>query len=38
MEEISSPKESQGKFAKRENTARNEIPLFMMLVFIKKRL
>jgi hypothetical protein len=35
MEELSSPKESVGKYAKRENTARNEFPLFMVLVFAK---
>ncbi len=32
MQEIASPKESEGRFAKRENTAREEIPLFMLLV------
>lgn len=32
LEEIASPKESAGKFAERENTAREEIPLFMILI------
>jgi SAM-dependent methyltransferase len=32
MEEIASPKESEGRYAVRENTARQEIPLFMILV------
>jgi hypothetical protein len=35
IQEVSSPKESQGKFAKRENTARSEIPLFMLITFVK---
>lgn len=37
MDELSSPKESVGKYAKRENTARAEIPLFMLLVARKIR-
>lgn len=32
MDEVSSPKESVGRFADRENVAREEIPLFMILV------
>jgi hypothetical protein len=32
MDEVSSPKESIGRFADRENIAREEIPLFMILV------
>lgn len=32
MHEIASPKESVGRYAKRENTAREEIPLFMILI------
>ena len=32
IQELASPKESEGKFAKRENTARQEIPLFMIVV------
>ncbi|MCC7303965.1 class I SAM-dependent methyltransferase [bacterium] len=32
MQEVASPKESVGKNAKRENIAREEIPLFMILV------
>jgi hypothetical protein len=37
LDEISSPKESVGRYAKRENTARAEIPLFMLLIAKKIR-